>query len=85
VNYWLGVTDNGWFEFLSHQRPDEVNFRQPTTDLSIEISPRIREQWFNGKAYNRLHGQPLANVPSEAAHRPAPDFLRWHNDNRFQG
>jgi putative restriction endonuclease len=56
-----------------------------TPELSIEISPKIREQWFNGKAYNRLHGQPLANVPGEAAHRPAPDYLRWHNENCFQG
>ena len=56
-----------------------------TPKLSIEISPQIREEWFNGKAYYRLHGQPLANIPSEAAHRPASDFLRWHNDNRFQG
>lgn len=56
-----------------------------TPKLSIEISPQIREEWFNGKAYYRLHGHPLANVPSEPAYRPASDFLRWHNENRFQG
>jgi putative restriction endonuclease len=56
-----------------------------TPELSIEISPQIREEWVNGKAYYRLHGQRLANVPSEPAHRPAPDFLRWHNENCFQG
>lgn len=55
-----------------------------TPDLSIEISPKIREEWFNGKAYYRLHGQRLANIPSEPTHRPASEFLRWHNENRFQ-
>lgn len=30
MKYWLGVTDNDWFSFLSQQRPDEVNFWQPS-------------------------------------------------------
>jgi putative restriction endonuclease len=42
-----------------------------TADLNIEVSPRIREEWFNGKAYYRLHGRPLANLPSDPTHRPA--------------
>lgn len=29
-----------------------------TPDHRIEVSPRIREEWFNGKAYYRLHGHP---------------------------
>ncbi len=55
-----------------------------TPELSIEVSAQIREEWFNGKAYYRLHGQRLANVPSEPAHRPDSNFLRWHNENCFQ-
>lgn len=54
-----------------------------TPDYRIEVSPRIREEWFNGKAYYRLHGQPLANLPTAAADRPNPAYLRWHNDNCF--
>jgi len=30
MRYWLGVTDNRWFNFLSQRRLDEVNFWQPT-------------------------------------------------------
>ncbi len=30
MKYWLGVTDNDWFNFLSQERPDEVNFWQPS-------------------------------------------------------
>ena len=29
MKYWVGVTDNGWFEFLSNAGVDEVNFWQP--------------------------------------------------------
>lgn len=56
-----------------------------TPDLTVEISPRIREEWFNGKVYYRLHGSPLANLPDNPSHHPNTNFLRWHNENRFQG
>jgi putative restriction endonuclease len=55
-----------------------------TPEYRIEVSPRIREEWFNGKAYYRLHGQELPNLPESLAERPASEFLRWHNENRFQ-
>lgn len=54
-----------------------------TEDYRVLVSPRIREAWFNGKAYYRLHGKALANLPANEAERPAPAFLRWHNENRY--
>ena len=30
MRYWVGVTDNSWFAFLSRLQPDEVNFWQPS-------------------------------------------------------
>jgi len=30
VKYWVGVTDNHWFNFLSEKRFEEVNFWQPS-------------------------------------------------------
>jgi putative restriction endonuclease len=30
MKFWLGVTDNKWFKFLSQQNLDEVNFWQPS-------------------------------------------------------
>jgi len=56
-----------------------------TPELNVEVSTKIREEWFNGKAYYRLHGQRLSNLPLEAAHHPSRTFLQWHNENRFQG
>lgn len=29
MKFWIGVTDNSWFDFLSKLVPDEVNFWQP--------------------------------------------------------
>jgi len=56
-----------------------------TPALHIEVSSRIREEWFNGKAYYRLHGQRLANLPDDPRDHPDVGLLRWHNENRFQG
>jgi len=55
-----------------------------TPDYKIEISTRIREEYYNGKAYYRLHGQQIPNLPEKIADRPSKEFLRWHNDSRFQ-
>lgn len=30
MRFWVGITDNDWFERLSAQAPDEVNFWQPS-------------------------------------------------------
>jgi len=56
-----------------------------TPDYHIEVSQRIREEWFNGKAYYRLHGQPLSQLPENPAYRPSAVYLRWHNENRYVG
>lgn len=55
-----------------------------TPELRVVVSARIKEQWFNGKAYNRLHGQTLHALPAGAADRPRGDLLQWHNDHRFE-
>lgn len=55
-----------------------------TEDLRLRVSPRIREQFSNGREYYRFDDQPLAVLPVAPADRPAPEFLRWHNE-RFLG
>jgi putative restriction endonuclease len=56
-----------------------------TPDLTVEVSPQIQAQYFNGKAYYRLHGQKLSVVPESAEMRPDPELLRWHNEKKFVG
>lgn len=51
--------------------------------LKIHISSRIRDRYFNGKAYYRLDGQELATLPEDRRDYPNTEYLRWHNDNRF--
>ena len=53
-------------------------------DLKIKVSPRIREEWFNGKAYYRLNDQALSVIPNSPELRPDPDRLEWHHQNVFQ-
>ncbi len=52
-------------------------------DLTIKISPKIKESYFNGKAYYRLQDCRLASIPDNPNLRPNPDFLDWHNKNCF--
>ncbi len=55
-----------------------------TPDLTVSVSTRIREEWFNGKAYYRLNGQLLSSVPGRADQRPSAGFLQWHNEQVFR-
>ena len=55
-----------------------------TPELHVKVSPRIREEWFNGKVYYKLDNSPLTVVPTHPSMRPDPDRLEWHYRNRFQ-
>lgn len=63
----------------------DLGFITVTSEMNVEVSPKIREEWFNGKVYYQLHGQRVANLPVELAQQPNPEFLRWHNENRYRG
>lgn len=56
-----------------------------TTDLRVEVSRRIREEFSNGREYYALHGHELKILPSDLSHRPAARFLEWHQNNCFLG
>ncbi len=55
-----------------------------TPELRLVVGARLREDYRNGRSYYPLHGGQL-QVPSVAPHRPAKDFLEWHNDHKFRG
>jgi len=54
-----------------------------TDELRVEVSPRIKEEFSNGREYYRHHGQPLVTVPNTRNEQPSTSFLRWHNEHRF--
>ncbi|MBI1316541.1 HNH endonuclease [bacterium] len=55
-----------------------------TPELNIVVSNRIKEKYFNGKAYYRIHGNKLANIPADSSNLPRADFLQWHNEHVFE-
>jgi putative restriction endonuclease len=54
-----------------------------TPELRFEVSPRIREEFSNGRHYYELHGQTIA-VPENPRLQPDRSALRWHNDEMFR-
>jgi putative restriction endonuclease len=56
-----------------------------TDELRVEVSPRIREEFQNGREYYKHHGERLVHMPKDPLEQPAREFLRWHNENRFLG
>jgi putative restriction endonuclease len=81
----INEVSNGMLLRMDFHRLFDAGLVTVTPDLRVEVSPRIKEQWFNGKPYYRLHGKTLPNVPQDPANRPGSDFLNWHNENCFQG
>lgn len=53
-----------------------------TPDLEIVVSKRLRQDFDNGGQYAALSGERL-RLPTRREDRPNPDFLDWHNLNRF--
>ncbi len=62
----------------------DLGYVTVTPDLRVRVSPRIRDDWFNGKAYYRLDGNELAALPEVARDRPSAEWLEWHNREIFQ-
>jgi putative restriction endonuclease len=55
-----------------------------TPELRVEISPRIKEEYENGRDYYRLKGNPLLILPASPVDHPNREFLRWHNENVYR-
>lgn len=50
----------------------------------FQVSPRLRDEWSNGKVYYDLHGTQL-RLPKQTDMWPSPEFLERHNDEVFRG
>lgn len=57
MQYWVGVTDNGWFDFLSREAPDEVNFWQPSGKPPFtQLAPGAPFLFKLKRPYNHIAG-----------------------------
>lgn len=77
-------TSNGLLLRSDFHKLFDLGLVTVTPTYQIEVSSRIKEEWFNGKAYYSLHGKTLQSVPEQAADRPSATMLQWHNEHRFR-
>src|SRR5215813_13546366 len=62
----------------------DLGYVTVTPSLMLEVSPRLREEWENGREYYAYHGQQLKCRPAEVANLPGREYLQWHNENTFK-
>lgn len=53
-----------------------------TPDLVFKVSPRLRDDYANGKTYYALEDRRIV-VPGDSRFAPSPDALAWHAEERF--
>ena len=51
-------------------------------DYRLEVSPRLKEEYSNGRSYHPFHGAELT-LPQSAELRPSPEYLEWHRENVY--
>lgn len=57
MRFWVGVTDNKWYKFLSQNKPDEVNFWQPSATPPFTGEPMGLPFLFKlRRPYNHIAG-----------------------------
>ena len=54
-------------------------------NFTVDVSPRLHEDYGNGKDYYKYHGKKLLILPGNFSDQPSKDYLRWHNENVFLG
>jgi len=62
----------------------DLGYVTVTPELRLEVSPRLKAEWENGREYYFHHGKELGFRPKEKTSLPNPAFLRWHNENIFK-
>jgi putative restriction endonuclease len=62
----------------------DLGYVTVTPDLRLEVSPRLRAEWENGREYYAHHGKELTIRPADRSSLPSREFLMWHNENRFK-
>lgn len=55
-----------------------VTIEPQNDDYIVRVSPRLREDWNNGRRYYAYDGKPLVKVPDDRRLRPDAEALAWH-------
>lgn len=62
----------------------DLGYVTVTPEMRLEVSPRLKAEWENGREYYAHHGKELSFRPADVASLPRREFLLWHNENRFR-
>jgi putative restriction endonuclease len=63
----------------------DLGYVTVTPALRLEVSPRLKAEWENGREYYAYHGKELRCRPADIGNFPSREFLQWHNENTFKG
>lgn len=62
----------------------DLGYVTVTPEMRLEVSPRLKAEWENGREYYSHHGKELSFRPIEQNSLPSGAFLTWHNENVFK-
>jgi putative restriction endonuclease len=80
----LHEVSNGLLLRSDLHRLFDLGFVTVTPELTVEVSARLRGDYENGRTYYPLNGHGI-ETPPQAALRPDPQLLSWHNQDVFRG
>jgi putative restriction endonuclease len=75
---------NGLFLRSDLHKLFDLGYVTVTPELTVEVSPRLKSDWENGREYYAHHGQRLRVHPTDPACQPDREYLSWHNEYKFQ-
>jgi putative restriction endonuclease len=79
------TTSNGILLRSDIHKLFDAGYLTITTDLKVEVSKRIKEEFSNGREYYQYHGKGLVTIPLKEFERPNREYIEWHNSNKFIG
>lgn len=77
-------TTNGILMRADMHKLFDSGYMTITSDYKVEVSPKIKETFENGKDYYKHHGQKII-LPQEKANHPEQLYIEWHNNNIYNG
>jgi putative restriction endonuclease len=60
----------------------DMGYLTVSPEYRLELSPRLRQDYGNGRLYESYHGNPIT-VPKNPKDRPDPQLLDWHGKTIF--
>lgn len=76
------TVSNGLFLRSDLHRLFDRGYVTVDEDHRFVVSPALREEWHNGKAYYELHGRRLV-LPESSTMLPSEEHLTWHRESVF--